>query len=606
MSERCVFYLRVSTDIQDNERQKLDLEEFAKTNSFIFDKDDFYQDNLSGFKRSEERPDLTRMLDDVIKKQIKIVLVWEITRLSRNQTELLKFKEFFITHSINIYFYQQLFWLLDTKTYKITPQASLLITFFGWQAESEAKLTKDRFHSAKKKYVKQGKYNGGKITFGYTIAKFGKTDDNNDKKFIIDNELIEGLNVSKADIVQEMFDLYENGKTCSKICLYSKSKGYPKKVCSPHTLARLLRNTSYVGFKDVKLGTRPTPPIISEAQFTRVGQLLDSNKTKADKGRKHVYLLRGVLKCSICGKYYLGKQTDDAYMCSMNSQTNKIIHETSCEAGNISISNIDGIIWERIKEIWIDKKLHGLDEIFEFSKIEIDDLNSEIDDYKRLLQDNERLIKKTNNMYRLEALTDEQYEKELTKINKEKDDCNSAILQRELEIRKREKAKKNANKTINRKKKIDAVTDRSEMQSIIKSLIRHITFYKTSLFKTIIYIHYQNGKNETILYNSVSRKGNKYKLFNSKCISYNKLNNNFYLLKKKYYPLHKPNITLQERAKLKLKYGIDENVNNNKSDIYDFDTLMKLSDIPNIITTKEYSKITYFKELNIKRFNRKR
>ena len=606
MNKRCVIYLRVSTDIQDYERQRSDLEEFANSNSFIFDKNDVYEDKLSGFKGVQKRPGLEQMMNDIVRKNVEIVLVWEISRLSRNQTQLLQIKDIFIKNSINLYFYQQKFWLLDETTKKPNPFADLLIAFFGWNSEYEARLTKERFHSGKKRYVKQGKYNGGNITFGYTINKFGKTDNDLDKKFIINEKIIDGLNVSESDIVKEVFDLYENGDTCSKICLYSKSKGYPKKVCSPHTLARLLRNTSYIGYKTVKLGTRPTPPIISEAQFERVGNLLDSNKTKADKGRKHTYLLRGVLKCSYCGKFYVGKQTDDAYMCSMNSPTNKFIHGTSCTGGNISVSNIDGIIWERIKEIWINQKLHGFNDVFENTKKEVSELRDDIEGYRKLLNEIDRKRIKTNRIYQNDGYTDEEYDKEFSKIKKEKNDCDIKIKELRLKIRNKEKIKEEANKLINRKNRIDSVTDRKEIQTIIKSFIENITFYKVSLYKTVIHILYNGGKTETILYNSVSKKGTKFKLFNSNCISYNKTNNKFYLLKKEFYSIFSSNKTLQEISKLKLKHKLFESPNKTNSNIYDFDSLIKLSDIPDIITTINYTKITYFKDLNTKRFNRKK
>ena len=66
------------------------------------------------------------------------------------------------------------------------------------------------------------------------------------------------------------------------------------------------------------------------------------------------------------------------------------------------------------------------------------------------------------------------------------------------------------------------------------------------------------------------------------------------------------NNLIQEFSKLKLKYNMFEPPNKTNSNVFDFDSLIKLSDIPNIVTTKNYTKITYFKDLNTKRFNRKK
>lgn len=606
MSKNCVFYLRISTDIQDSERQKEDLKLFAKSNSFIFDDDSFYEDKLSGFKKVDERPGLNKLLIDVELKKIDIVLVWEISRLSRSQSELLQIKDTFKNNSINVYFYQQKFWLLDQDTKKSNSYADLLISFFGWNAEYEAKLTKERFHSAKKFNVKQGRYNGGNITFGYTIKKFGKKDSDSDKEFIIKDELIEGLNVSESDIVKEVFDLYEQGLTCSKICLICKSKGYPKKVCSPHTLSRLLRNTSYIGHKQVKLGVRHTPKIIETSQFKRVGELIDENKTKADKGKKHVYLLRGVLKCSNCGKYYLGKQTDDAYMCSTNSQTNKFIHNTSCKAGNISISNIDGIVWERLKDIWTNRILHGVDDIFENSEKEVNEYNEQINRYNNLLVNSDRERAKINRIYRNNGYTDEEYESEITKVLKEIKQCKGSISNLEVKIRTFEQNKHKSNSLLNRKIALDSITDRKQMQTIINGSINNITFYKAGMFKTVLSILYYGGKSETILYNSASHNENKYKIFAPKSLLFNNDTKKFLFIKEEFHPLFTPNIKLQELAFLKLKLPEYYPLNDKNSNIIDFDSLLAISDITNITSSRTYPKITYFKELNVARFSRKK
>ena len=606
MSKNCVFYLRISTDIQDYERQKEDLKLFAKTNSFVFDEDSFYEDKLSGFKKVEQRPGLQQLLTDVKPKKIEFVLVWEISRLSRSQTELLQIKDIFKNNSVNIYFYQQKFWLLDEVSKKVNPFADLLISFFGWNAEYEAKLTKERFHSAKKLNVKQGKYNGGNITFGYTVKKFGKKGSDSDKEFIIKDELIKGLNVSESDIVKEVFDLYEQGLTCSKICLICKSKGYPKKVCSPHTLARLLRNTSYIGYKEVKLGKRPTPKIIEVSQFKRIGQLINDNKTKADKGTKHVYLLRGVLKCYHCGKYYIGKQTDDAYMCSSNSPTNKFIHNSSCESGNISISNIDGIIWDRIKNIWTNKIIHGLDDIFENSENDVEEYSKQINRFKSLIIIQERKRAKINRIYQNDGYTDKEYDFELDKIKKDKKKCENEINDLEVKIRTFEQNKKKTDELLNRKNTLDSITDRKQMQTIIKGTINNITFYKAGLFKTILSILYFGGKTETILYNSVAHNENIYKIFKSKCLSFDPDTKNFKFIKEEFHSLFKPDIKLPELASLKLQLGNYYPLDYTNSTTFDFSSIFIKSDIPNIITSNQYTKITYFKELNVARFSRKK
>lgn len=606
MSKKCALYLRVSTDLQDSERQRKDLEEFSKSNSFILKDENIYQDNLSGHKNATHRKGLNTLLTTVENKEIDVVLVWEISRLSRNQTELLRIKDIFKNNSINIYFYTEGLWLFDANTMKINPFAELLISFLGWTAEYETRLTKERFHSKKKLYVKQGKYNGGFITFGYTISKFGKTDNDSDKKFILNDEIIAGLKVSQVDIVKEVFNLYEQGKVCSEICFKCRVKDYPKIVCSTHTLARLLRNTSYIGYKYVKLGKRPTPRIIEGAQFENVQKLLDSNKTKAHKGKKHIYLLRGILRCKYCNKHYVGKQTDDSYICPCNSSSNKINKGTSCEGGNISISNIDGIIWERIKEIWINREHPVFDKKYDSTN----DVSKEDDIQKNHFNERkekcEERIRKAVRVYDQDGYNDEQFDTKLDEIKQEMKLCDKGIIELERKIRNKKSLIESSNTLSNRKKDINSITDRMEMRELIICLIENITFTKAGLFQTIVNIEYYGDKSEFLIYNSVAKRGNLFKLFNSKYSTYDVSSKRFFVLKRKYHSILLPNHSSKEYARLELKLRDAGPLNPSVSDIFDFNTLMNHQDIPCVLKTREYTKLTYFKELNKKRFSRKK
>ncbi|MGD0582814.1 MAG: recombinase family protein [Bacteroidales bacterium] len=624
MREPCAIYLRVSSDLQDYERQISDLKKFAKDNKLSYSQKYLYEDKLSGFKNEKEREGLNKLLNEVVPNKIRTVLVWEISRLGRKQGDLLDITSFFQKNGINVYFFIQRFWLLD-ETLQISPQAGLSIAFFGWHGEYEARLTKERFLSAKKLNESVGKYNGGKISFGYTIDK--------NNKYTINKKVIKGLNVCEADIVKEVFDLYEDGLTCSKICRICRSKNYPKKVCSTHTLARVLRDTSYIGFKEVKLGKRPTPRIISDSQFFTVSKLLDSNKTKADKGRRHVYLLRGIIKCSECSEFYVGKQTDDGYICPKNSGSNRTNKNTSCSGGNISISNIDGIIWERVK-YWLMKwKVEGFDDEKLGFRAKFDDLNEQILRYENLLHKIDKQRNTFNIMIQNEGITVEEYQKKITNNKKEKEQCNKEIAVLQSEIKFYEKKREEYLSFSKRLESINSIVDRNQMKSIMKSLISEITFHKVGLFKTVVFIkYYRLSRMECIVYNSVAKKDNIFRLITPKYIRFDKTDNKFYAIKEPekvheyasteilkengignnlpdYIPLYDfVQLTKNHKRKnIKINKIIDYPTPiESNSVIFDFDKIMILPEIEGILTTHKYEKMQYFKDLNRARFNRKR
>ncbi|RIH66172.1 recombinase family protein [Mariniphaga sediminis] len=622
MAQRCAIYIRVSSDIQDYERQVSDLKSFVKDNNFIFEDKNLYEDKLSGFKDEREREGLAKLLKEVIASNIKIVLVWEMSRLARKPIILLELTDFFQNNSINVYFYIQRFWLLD-ETGKVSPQAGLSISVFGWLTEYEARLTKERFISAKTNNVKHGKYNGGKIPFGYTL--------DNENRFVVNDKIIESLDKSEADIVREVFDLYEDGLTCSKISRICRSKKYPKIVCNTHTLARVLRNTQYIGYKIVKLGIRPTPPLISKAQFNLVQELVESNKTKADKGKKHIFLLRGKLKCAVCGEYYVGKQTDDAYICPKNSGSNKTNKGTSCRGSNISISTLDGITWELVKENLINMPDTEVEGFFISSTDKIDNLKNQINEFQDLLKGIENRRKRTNIIFQNEGYSVEEYTNEIGKINNEKNECLRSIELYEQDLRYNERILEESNNISNRLQELDSISDRVQIKKVIKTIVREITFHKIGFFKTIVIIEYINNYKEMILYNAVAKKNsNRFKKLNYTFYYFNPDDNQFYALesendiyfeaKTEYLKKNNIGLNLPDKISAQMFHGICRTSNLTDYDpyeiriphprydynkVYSFDEMLLHPD-DSKTSTHPYSKITYFKELKRERFNRKR
>lgn len=604
MDTKCVLYVRVSSDMQDYERQIVDLKETAKKENYTIPANGIFEDKLSGFKDESERIGLNRLMKYCLKNNIKIVLVWEISRLARKHLILLRLVEFFKINKINVYFKKQSLWLLDENGL-MDDRAGMMISVMGWYGEYEARLMKDRFFSSKKINEAQGRYNGGKIPFGY------KLDIN--KKYVINEEKIAGLDVSEADIVREVFDYYEKGLVCSKICRICRSKNYPKIVTSTHTLARLLRNTSYIGYKNAKLGKRPTPPIISESKFDKVNSLVSKNKTKADKGRKHVYLLRGLLKCSICGRFYVGKQTDDSYICPQNSGSNKTNKNTSCTGGNISVSNIDGIVWKQVKGVLSYQKTKGFDDFINPSVLEIAELKKQILHYQELQKKLEQQRKRVNLTFQIGGSTPEEYRNTIKEIINEKNNCQKDIIAIENKIKYNEELIEESESLSKRLENIESISDRQQMQVINKNLIKEIKFYKISYYKTVVYILFKNGWYDWLTYNSVAKNGTTFRYMNPNYIRFEPETSRFFVLKgadKTILWVTKDMPEEDEKRQLKRSSQINKPIDpipcKSNSDIYDFDGLMKLEDIPYVLETVTYTKLTYFKDLNKARFNRKR
>lgn len=83
MAKRIGIYLRVSTDNQTTENQRLELE--AVANRSGWDVVGVYEDaGVSGAKGRDKRPGLDRLLKDVTARKVNMIAAWSVDRLGRS------------------------------------------------------------------------------------------------------------------------------------------------------------------------------------------------------------------------------------------------------------------------------------------------------------------------------------------------------------------------------------------------------------------------------------------------------------------------------------------------------------------------------------------
>jgi DNA invertase Pin-like site-specific DNA recombinase len=83
-------YLRVSTDTQTTENQRIALEAAAAARGWNVVR--VYQDHgISGAKGRDKRPGLDAMLKDAAKGEFKLIAAWSVDRLGRSLQDLIGF-----------------------------------------------------------------------------------------------------------------------------------------------------------------------------------------------------------------------------------------------------------------------------------------------------------------------------------------------------------------------------------------------------------------------------------------------------------------------------------------------------------------------------------
>ena len=158
MNNTAVIYSRVSSvgDRQSNERQIEDLKILGKQKNYTIEK--IYEEKVSGAKKNSERPVLTECLEYCISKNVKILLISELSRLGRNVDEVLKNVMLCKENYLNVYFQKENLSIFD-DTGKEHPFLTIFIAILGTVAQMERENIKFRLDSGRELY----KRGGGKL-----------------------------------------------------------------------------------------------------------------------------------------------------------------------------------------------------------------------------------------------------------------------------------------------------------------------------------------------------------------------------------------------------------------------------------------------------------
>lgn len=287
-------YIRVSTDEQAKEgfsieaqRQRL----ISYVQSQGWEIYDFYIDEGQSAK-DMNRPELQRMIQDVTHKNMDVVLVFRLDRLTRSVLDLYQLLEQFEKYKVAF--------KSATEVYDTTSAIGrLFLTLVAALAQWERENLAERVRFGMEEMVRQGKRPGGNVNYGYKSVS--------GKIFPVESE---------ATVIREIFDRYEINQGIRSIQRWLEEEKIPapKKKWSTTTINYILRNPIYIGkirWNLRKKGTGKTnqeiivegnhESIISESQFLRVQKLLDKRRSLAPVAATSDFIFAGITRCGKCG-----------------------------------------------------------------------------------------------------------------------------------------------------------------------------------------------------------------------------------------------------------------------------------------------------------------
>ena len=168
---KVVIYGRVSTNTQDYERQINELTDYAKAMNYEII--GTFSEVVSGSKKSDERPELNKIMNLVKAKEINKILVWEFSRFSRNTSDLLNLIDILNENCVSLFVKKDSFETLDNDC-KQTPFGKMICTILGAFSEMERANIKERMTSGYTSHRAKGGRVGRKPGFEKEIEKTNK------------------------------------------------------------------------------------------------------------------------------------------------------------------------------------------------------------------------------------------------------------------------------------------------------------------------------------------------------------------------------------------------------------------------------------------------
>lgn len=352
----------------------------------------YIDEGVSARKKIKNRPQMQRLLNDVDKGGIDLIVFIKLDRFFRSVSEYYAAQEILERNRTH---WKAIHENYDTTTTDGRFRVNIMLSI----AEQEADRTSDRIKFTNAHKIRKKQPVTGHQPFGYKIAEI----DNGEKRVVIDE--------SAAHIVRDIF---------AHFLRYQSVLGVSNYIHETHgvkiwlqSMKNILENTKYFGeFRGIP---DYCPAYIDRETYDKIQNIL---KTKNIKVRKtgRVYLFSGLLRCpecnfSLAGNYVTRRNGKEyfTYRCN-NAHRNKLCNN------RYSIS-------EMKLESWLLSRIRPEIEKY-IAEIEIAEPNAAapVSDRAEIVAEMDRL----NYMFQKNRIKIDDYEKQYTELEKRIDEIDNA------------------------------------------------------------------------------------------------------------------------------------------------------------------------------------
>ena len=456
-------YIRVSTEEQ-RERQSIETQrDFAERYCSLHEipvSDWYADDGVSGTTPLESRTQGARLVEDAKRRRFDTVLVYKLDRLGRDPRLILNAIADFESSGIRVCSMTEPF---DTRD----PSGRFMVTVLSGVAGFERDTIIQRSVEGTNRLAREGAWLGGIVPFGYSVE--GKK---REARLVVSETPIPGTAYTEAGVIRLIYRIAgEEGRSCVWIAEHLNELGIPPAyvrdnrsvrsgkrkqatagVWSPGRIRNMLVSTTYKGLheygkrskKRETVIERGVPAVVDERLWRKAQEALRRNYLFSARNARRKYLLRGLIKCGLCGLTYIGTAYPSSggsrkvyYVCNGKHSGRGIYdgRRKKCPSKAIS-GSIEGIIWKDVEGFLRNPGavLERLREQVTTVGDKLEKIREEVADLKRILTGKEEERNRVLGLYRRGRIDDETLDKQLDAIECEKEALQERILYLESEL----------------------------------------------------------------------------------------------------------------------------------------------------------------------------
>ena len=309
--------------------------------------------------KDTNRPELQRLLSAIRRKEVTLVMVTELSRLSRSIKDFAEMWEMMQAHGCGFLSLRENF---DTTT----AAGEMVLYSLANIAQYERRQVSERVTANMNARAARGLYNGGPIPLGYEL------DPDQRGRLRVEPE--------QALIVLAAFQAFIDQGSLSPAAKWLNERSYHAKrqvqgggsrprlgSFTVDNLQMMLRQRAYLGVRsyrergELKEVEANWAPIIDRVRFERVQAMLDQNRRryKPKSEGRYPYTLSGLTSCAGCGYAMVGKSAhgnggkigyyEHSWATKQKSTLVKVVF--NCKPCRVLAKQLEPAVWEEVMKL---------------------------------------------------------------------------------------------------------------------------------------------------------------------------------------------------------------------------------------------------------------